>query len=214
MREISAALNRGGIFPAVRHLAIANDFYSKRLVAAVKHILEPAGVWALMEGRGECRTSVGYTSIYTTRLSMRSPNHRSVINNKTVYALEMPLPSRAPAERKHSIVFVGQVDTRNGYKDRLAVLQSKGQIPGAPYILGSFPRGKHKKRPNIDKLGLRFCTSPGDTDRCILLHARLGLQEMQRVTEASNYTLCLRGDTLGTDRVINGMAAGTAIIMV
>jgi len=32
--------------------------------------------------------------------------------------------------------------------------------------------------------------------------------------ELSNYTLCLRGDTLGSDRWINAMAAGTALIAV
>jgi len=35
-----------------------------------------------------------------------------------------------------------------------------------------------------------------------------------QVLENSNFTLCLRGDTLGSDRWINAMVAGTALIAV
>jgi hypothetical protein len=35
-----------------------------------------------------------------------------------------------------------------------------------------------------------------------------------KAQEASNFTLCLRGDTLGSDRWINAMTAGTALIHV
>ncbi|UPR02059.1 hypothetical protein HOP50_08g53830 [Chloropicon primus] len=199
--EISAALNRSGIFPKVRHLVIANDFKSKPFMKAIDPVLAPAGVWAGMEGRGECRTSLGYSTVNSVYLSMRDPNHFKGLPGMSIF-------SRPPAQRRYSITFVGQLDSRKAYQDRVALFQSNGSIPAAhmtTVIMNPLERKKD--------LHLRYCTSTEDVDRCVL-RKKTSRVETQRLMEQSNYTLCLRGDTLGSDRWVNGMAAGTALIAV
>ena len=53
-----------------------------------------------------------------------------------------------------------------------------------------------------------------DRDRCVVQDGRLGRIQSTRTQEQSNYTLALRGDSLGSDRWINAMAAGTALMTV
>lgn len=95
--------------------------------------------------------------------------------------------------RTHSIIFVGQVDSRPGYADRLALFTSAGDIPGAPVLVGTRnPRTRHTAAR-----GVRLCniSSSSDHDRCLLQSRRLGRHAVQRLTEASNFSLCLRGGT-------------------
>lgn len=51
-----------------------------------------------------------------------------------------------------------------------------------------------------------------DYDRCLL--PSLDRVTCQKTQELANYSLVLRGDTLGSDRWINAMTAGTALISV
>lgn len=138
--EIRRVLDASSIFPNVRHLFIANDFKTKRLVKPIMEVLSPAGILAKMEGRGDCQFGLGYTSNYAVTMSMRSPNH-----------VEIPNPRRFGAERIYSVHMVGQVDGRHGYVDRVALFQSTGYIP-SPYIIV-----QRKSKNSVHEM-LRDCT--------------------------------------------------------
>lgn len=194
--EIKSVLKVSTIFPSVRHLVIANDFKTTNLMRkGIMDALHPAGIWAWMEGRGDCYTSLGYTSNYAVFMSLRAPNE-----------VRMPNPAPLGSHRIFSINMVGQVDERRAYSDRLALFQSNGSIP-ASYIVAT------KEDSVAVHQSLRMCNATTrDTDRCLM--QKLGRFETQHAQELSNYTLCLRGDTLGSDRWINAMTAGTALIQV
>lgn len=147
-----------------------------------------------MEGRGDCRFGLGYVSNYAASMSMRSPNH-----------VEMPNPRPFGSKRIYSVHMVGQLDQRPAYADRVALLQSTGPIP-SPYIIT-----KRKSGNKIHKT-LRDCNHTGDSDRCLVPNSSRSTTQMAH--ELSNYTMCLRGDTLGSDRWIQGMSVGTALIQV
>ena len=55
---------------------------------------------------------------------------------------------------------------------------------------------------------LRFCNTRNDTDRCISPDGYPSRLETQTAMEKSNYTLCLPGDTAGSDRWSQAMVAG------
>jgi hypothetical protein len=196
--EVTTVLHSSPIFPSVRHLIIANDFMTKNIADKMMKVLSPTGIWAGMEGRpdDDCRLGLGYTSNYAVSMSMRSPNH-----------VQMPSPRRTGAERIYSIHMVGQVDNRDGYIDRLVLFKSTGHIP-SPYINSLYKPQVRAHRT------LRHCnkTDSNDFDRCLIQQSSRSWT--QNAQELSNYTLCLRGDTLGSDRWINAMAAGTALIQV
>lgn len=197
-KEVRTVLHSSPIFPSVRHLIIANDFMTKIIAEEMMKVLSPTGIWAAKEGRADddCQFSLGYTSNYAVSMSMRSPNH-----------VEMPDPRRTGAERIYSIHMVGQVDTRGGYSDRLVLFKSTGHIP-SPYIVTVHKPGLpvHRKLRQCNK------NDSNDFDRCLVQQSNRGWT--QNAQERSNFTLCLRGDSLGSDRWINAMAAGTALIQV
>ena len=70
----------------------------------IKKRLWPSGILVGMEGRGECRTSLGYTSNYAS------------------LGISIPSISKQPCDRKYSVNMIGQVDTRSGYRDRKELL--------------------------------------------------------------------------------------------
>jgi hypothetical protein len=194
--EVRTALHSSPIFPSVRHLIFASDFKTKAYAKQMMEVLSPAGIQTMSEHRAndDCRIGIGHTSNYAVSMSMRSPNH-----------VEMPDTRRTGAERIYSVHMVGQVDGRAAYSDRLALFNSTGPIP-SPYIVAT-------ERPSLlVHQRLRHCDASNDFDRCLVPDS--GRSETQYTQELSNYTLCLRGDTLGSDRWINAMVAGTAIIQV
>ncbi|KAL3906654.1 MAG: hypothetical protein SGILL_009182, partial [Bacillariaceae sp.] len=75
-KEVERALKASPIFPAKRHLIIANHWLSARQANyLMRNSLHPAGIMAGMEGRGNCKTSLGYTSNYANEfLGLRNPN--------------------------------------------------------------------------------------------------------------------------------------------
>lgn len=127
-------------------------------------------------------------------MSMRNPNH-----------FDMPHPRQRSSDRIFSVHMVGQFDMRNNYRDRLDLFQSKGYIP-SPYICTT-------RQNNTLHKNFKVCSSDvAFRDRCLV--PSVSRLQAQRAQEQSNYTLCLRGDTLGSDRWINAMTAGTALIQV
>ena len=117
---------------------------------------------------------------------------------------------------------IGQVDTRSGYRDRKALFESIGSIPGS-YIAvsdgyGIFNSKTYPKQSTSDRIfcnKVRKCTSDTDRDRCVVVKPSiLDRKQVTDVMQNSNFTLCLRGDTLGSDRWINAMVSGTALITV
>jgi hypothetical protein len=200
--EMMSILGRSNIFPRVRHVVIVNHWKTTKYHRDIASRLWPSGILPGMEGRGQCRTSLAYTSNYAS-LKMKPPT-----------------PSRPAHERRYSVNMIGQVDSRKGYQDRMALFTSSGFIPDA-YIatsdaFGIFRRD-HKRRKKDRKFlrSLSRCQSTTDRDRCLVTKPQiLDRRQASQVMENSNFTLCLRGDTLGSDRWINAMVAGTALIAV
>ena len=208
-KNLEKVLKASPIFPSKRHLIIANHWLSARQATSLmKQALHPAGIYAGMEGRGNCKTSLGYTSNYANEfLGLRNPNSALI-----------PNPRRFGMERVHSVHMVAQFDSRPAYNDRVVLFNSTGYIP-APFIASEHGRaGEYNdvlRRCNTAVIGYNadaVMTSRGDFDRCLL--DKIDRTMAQRAQEASNFTLCLRGDTLGSDRWIQGMTAGTALIQV
>ena len=131
-------------------------------------------------------------------MSMREPNN-------------WRMPRRVPSgsERVYSVNMVGKLGTRPAYQDRLALFTSSGSLPD------SFVVSQHQR--SYDDLiakghRLRFCRHRSDTDRCISEEGYPSRFDTQTALEKSNYTLALRGYSLGSDRWFQAMAAGTALI--
>ena len=113
-------------------------------------------------------------------------------------------------DRTYSVNMVGQFDERPAYWDRTALFMSSGSLPNS-FIVAPTQRIEHEAMMERG-LHLRFCQSHSDTDRCISRDEFPSRIETQRAMEKSNYTLALRGDSHGSDRWFQAMAAGTALI--
>ena len=74
VEEVEKVLQSSSIFPAIRHVFIAQDYRTKRLAKRIFSLLQPAGIWSHNEGRGDCKTSLPYNTNYATFMTMRSPN--------------------------------------------------------------------------------------------------------------------------------------------
>lgn len=202
--DMTSVLKMSPIFPKVRHVVIANDFMSSPYHGEIIKKLLPSGILVGMEGRGECRTSLGYTSNYAS------------------FGISIPHILKKPHERKYSVNMIGQVDTRWGYRDRRVLFESNGSIPGS-YIAVSDAYGIFNKntfaKQNKQNLNfrnhVRKCRLETDRDRCVVVKPSiLDRRKVVEVMQNSNFTLCLRGDTLGSDRWINAMVSGTALLAV
>lgn len=202
--DMVSVLKNVTFFSKTRHVVIVNDFMSTPYHTEIKKRLWPSGILVGMEGRGECRTSLGYTSNYAS------------------LGISIPSISKQPCDRKYSVNMIGQVDTRWGYRDRRALFESIGSIPGS-YIAvsdgyGIFNSKTYHKQSTSDRIfrnNVRKCTSDTDRDRCVVVKPSiLDRKQVTDVMQNSNFTLCLRGDTLGSDRWINAMVSGTALITV
>ena len=131
-----------------------------------------------MEGRGECRTSLGYTSNYAS------------------LGISIPSISKQPCYRKYSVNMIGQVDTRSGYRDRKELFESIGSIPGS-YIAvsdgyGIFNSNTYHKQSTSDRIfrnNIRKCTSDTDRDRCLVVKPSiLDREQVTDVMQNSNFT--------------------------
>ena len=71
----------------------------------------------------------------------------------------------------------------------------------------SFIRKRYQTLIN-EGYNLRFCDTHNDTDRCISPDGYPSRLDTQTAMEKSNYTLLLAGDTPGSDRWSQAMAAG------
>ena len=119
-------------------------------------------------------------------------------------------PAPFGMSRTYSVNMVGQFDERAAYLDRVALFTSSGSLPNS-FIVAPAQKEEHEA---MGKKGfqLRYCQSRNDTDRCVSREEFPSRIETQRAMEKSNYTLALRGDSFGSDRWFQAMAAGTALI--
>ena len=207
--EIELALNSTGIFPHIRHVVLLNDWkvINDRDVDYILEAIKPALIQVRMEGRSDCVISHGYTSNNEVFNSLRNPND-----------FDLPDNSKTGDQRIYSVHMVGSILERASHGHRIALFTNNthSEIPNNPFIIAPYSNGKIHQ-------GLRPCNisssadlKMGDHDRCMLPEGVDSISRTlsQHTQEESNYTLCLRGDTLGSDRWINGIVAGTALIQV
>ena len=74
LEELKGVIQNSSIFPNIRHVFIGVDFITVQLGRKIMSLLEPSGIWATMEGRGDCKTSLPYSTNYASNMSMRTPN--------------------------------------------------------------------------------------------------------------------------------------------
>lgn len=200
--EVKNVLLNSSIFPSIRHVFLATDEKAAPIGEAIFQLLQPAGIWIGMEGRGECRSSLGYTSTYATSMSLRQPAHVQIPNQFL------------GSDRIYTLHMTGQVKEQPGYEDRLALFRALNKTQGkgipSPYITTVYDQNVplHQTFRHCDLNG----TNTVYLDGC--LDHRLDRLKIQLAQERSNFTLCLRGGALGSDAWINGMTAGTALIQV
>jgi len=190
----------GNFTRGVRHLIIANDWKATLLL---ENLRTDGFVTAGMESRGDCKTSIGYISNYALLSNYRFSNQVKLV----------PSPHIPASERIYSVHMVAQIDGRPSYTDRRMLFESPGQLPSS-YIVTQRERilDKHT-RTQLRECNATSCEGKQDFDRCVMDSCPDRILA-QRASELSNYTLCLRGDTLGSDRWVNAMTSGTALISV
>ena len=211
LEELRVVVQNSTIYPMIRHVFIAQDwrtwFHNSKMPEKILSLLKPAGIVAGMEGRGDCRTSLPYTTNYASFMSMREPN-----------SWYIPNPAPFGASRVYSINMVGKFDENPEMRDRLALFTSNGSIPNSFITTTLYSTGYSYDRITammaLKNSGLRFCQNRNDNDRCISKDEYPSRLETQTIMEKSNYTLALRGDTYGSDRWSQAMVAGNAIIQV
>ena len=205
LQELMGVIQNSTIFPKIRHVFIGVDFMTGELGRKILSLLEPAGIWAAREDRGDCRTSLPSNTNYASYMSMRTPN-----------SWYTPNPPVFGSNRIYTVNFVGQFDERPAYQERVALFTSSkyDHLP-KPFIIASYQRQEKRHGSMIQKgYPLRFCQSYQDTDRCISQDDFPSRIETQRALEKSNFTLLLRGDSPGGDRWFQAMTAGTVLIQV
>ena len=74
LEELKDVIQNSSIFPKMRHVFIGVDFKTVKLGRKILSLLEPSGIWAAMEDRGDCKTSLPYSTNYASYMSMRAPN--------------------------------------------------------------------------------------------------------------------------------------------
>jgi len=207
LEELRNAIHKSSIFPKKRHVFIAHDWKAYSIATKVHASLKPASIWAKMEERQDCMTSIPYSTNYGTYMSMRNPNE-----------WHLPNPAKLGSDRVYSVHMVASQGVRNfkirpGFEDRVALFTSDGGSMKDSFIVT--PYGTHVLR--LEKLleyELRRCKDVTDTDRCVSQDGFPSRIDTQVAQEKSNFTLALRGDSLGSDRWVQGMTAGTALIHV
>ena len=126
LEEVKKVIKSSPIFPTIRHVFIAQSFKSNRHAMKVFQMLKPAGIWVFDEGRGDCRTSLPYTTNYASFMSMRSPN-----------GVQLPNPAPLGLERVYSVNMVGKFDERVNYKSRVALFASLGYLNNSFIVTSS-----------------------------------------------------------------------------
>ena len=207
------------LFPNIRHLFIGQNYKGSAIYRQVKQLLAPAGIHAALHGRGNCQTSVPYTSNYAAWASLRDANNPT-------------LPSWVPlgASRTYSVHMVGRFDLRKAYLERKAIFTEHESQPIPHAFIVSAEDPKYSQKSNDTTLQfhkafragtrlvgpVRFCANRTDTNRCIAPAALAwpNRYDTQMAQQASNFTLAMPGDTAGSDRWINGMVAGTVMIQI
>jgi hypothetical protein len=92
------------------------------------------------------------------------------------------------------VEFIGRAWSGRHYEDRIALMTSQAPFQGSVFVIAPpHDSNKQKKR----------CVH--DHDRCV---ASVEYTFSQKIREKSNFSLVLRGDTPGSDRWQNSMAAG------
>ena len=140
-QELKSVIQKSTIFPNIRHVFIAHDFKTKKIAKEIQTLLEPAGIWAAMDDREDCKTSLPQNTNYASYMSMRAPN-----------SWHLPNPSVFGSERIYTVNFVGQFDDRLGFQERVALFTSPKyhHIP-KPFIVAP----QHSWRVKVLKFGLQ-----------------------------------------------------------
>ena len=204
--EVWLVVEQIPIYSSVRYVFISCDYRAQMHKEALLKILSPAGVVGeiLQDQREQCGFAVGFTSNHAHQVTSRWPD-------PTYY----PNPYIKGLGRNYSFHMVGQVNSNSGYAERLAIFASEGFLP-SPYIVTEYEDHFHnpKSRTHL-KLPrpVRRCHDD-DYNRCLRPYATQNRLKSQRAQERSNYTLVLRGDNAASDRWIQAMAAGTALVSV
>merc|ERR1712117_937331 len=110
---MGGVIQNSSIFPNVRHVFIGADWKTVDMGWKILSLLEPSGIWAAWEGRGDCKTSLPFSTNYASYMAMRAPN-----------SWLLPKPPIFGSNRIYAVNFVGQFDERPRYQERVELFAS------------------------------------------------------------------------------------------
>lgn len=203
--DMISVLEQQQFYHKRRHFLVAADFTSFLLVKQIRE-LAPHIVIAKMTFPGidhtelmPCTFSPGYLTYYTlVKASIYWANSVENVKSAVVYPTEDAIYRRMET----FITFVGQLDSRLHYGDRVALMKSNGSFHH-PVLITAPPHVIRKELFNFQEVHIPSCE--GNThDRC---RHRFKWREILRFYENSTFSLNLRGDSAGSDRWMNSLIA-------
>lgn len=201
VQNLKNFLANSSSFPKKRHFVIGNDFRSKYYVKLIRKMIPSVIIASESSQESNCTVGLGYTTF-------EAVYHKSnkFDGDHDIKKSLQELNKNAMDSRKYSVSFLGQVDSRPAYHDRLALFQDTQPFQSDTNVfLTTVPAASWTNGTVI-----RSCVGD-DRDRC-LKHFKI--DATVKVMLESNFSLCFRGDTVGADRFQNSMVYGSIPISV
>ena len=169
------------------HFLITSDWKSDRYVTWFWKAMPDLVVGTKMPFQNNpCTFTVGFSTLWSAR-KKRAP----------------PLDYK----RTNRIEFIGQVDRRAGYKDRWHLFHTEERFPKEHSIIVTNTPSQKSRLPQCSENTFWYCTTAG-------IPGALGLRGTMQIRLRTNYSIFLRGDDEGGDRMINAIASGQTVIAV
>lgn len=110
-------------------------------------------------------------------------------------------------KRRYRVEFSGQVDRRSGYIERWALFHSPHQLPNGSSVVFTTTNGKMSNLPPCPDVGAaQLVKRAGELHYCYIRHG-FSYIHTQHLRDMTQYSIFLRGDDEGGDRLINSLVA-------
>lgn len=147
----------------------------------------------------------------------RDHNRGVVVPYGPVSARGVPIQEVPLAERKHSLFFMGQADTRYEYRSRRRALHILPEVFRDSVLIQATKTVKNSSSINAAddppslKGELRTCTPPGVVTGCKM---QFNTDAYIKFGRQSNHTLVIEGDTPSTSRLYDAVQFGQVPIII
>lgn len=205
-----------GHFPWKRHLALVGDSFSMHWSGYLRKYLPQLIVAEFDDFNRDCAFGLGYSNNYDVHILFPSVS-KERISDHLIAKTKVPenyFPELSLANHKkrpYLAEFSGQADNRTSYRDRRMLFISKSVFKSKVFLTTWLSdNGGEVKHCNVTSMDEAIAAGIS-MDRC---HTRMSSGQTQTVRENSRFSLCFRGDTLGSDRWENAFLAGAIPVAV